>query len=98
AEHAGNLREPARADAVRALFVFLDLLESDANTLAELGLREALLQTADSNVLSDQHVNRLWRPFCHDHGSENSESYDGGPDFLAIYRKWNRITNYKHAS
>src|SRR5262249_10826483 len=56
AKRAGDLREPARADAVRAVLVFLDLLERHVEVMTELGLGQAALQAADSDVSSHQSV------------------------------------------
>ncbi|HEY6222466.1 MAG TPA: hypothetical protein VIW26_01665 [Gemmatimonadales bacterium] len=63
AEGAGKLIEPAGADAVRAVFIFLDLLGSHPEVAAELGLREAALQTTDPDIASDQdiHAHRSFR-------------------------------------
>src|SRR5690349_23687800 len=39
-ERGGDLLKPSRADTIDALLVFLDLLEADAELLAQLGLRD----------------------------------------------------------
>ena len=58
AEHIGDLVEPAGADPVGALLVFLHLLECHADLLAELALRQPLLQPADADILPDQDIDR----------------------------------------
>jgi len=45
--------QPAGRDAIGALLVFLDLLERDAELLAELGLRQPALQPEGANALAD---------------------------------------------
>src|SRR5262249_3389308 len=66
AEGIGDLRQAGGAAAVRALFVFLDLLERQADPRTKLGLREPLLQAADADVLADQDVDRTRVSFRHD--------------------------------
>ena len=59
--YAKNIRDllnPASADPVSALLVFLNLLERDANTRAKFSLGQTHLEPANPDVLSNQHVNR----------------------------------------
>jgi len=52
------LREPAGADPVCALFVFLDLLERHADLPAKVALRQLFLNPANADVLTNQHIDR----------------------------------------
>src|SRR4051794_29521564 len=64
AERAGDLAQAARADAVGAVLVFLDLLERHPEMIAERALAQAALQAADPDVSADQAVH--WkRSFRH---------------------------------
>src|SRR5579872_924111 len=51
-ERDGNLLETGGSDPVYALLVFLDLLKTDAELLAELRLRNLLFHTPQSNPLA----------------------------------------------
>src|SRR5690349_6408340 len=64
-ENVGDLGKPAGADPVRALLVFLHLLECYTYPPAELTLRQALLQPTDADVLTDQDVDRQWTSLRH---------------------------------
>ena len=63
-ERAGDLAQAARADAVGAVLVLLDLLERHPEMVPERGLGQAALQAADPDVSADQRVHRK-RSFRH---------------------------------
>jgi hypothetical protein len=65
AEHLGDPLQPAGRDAVRALFVFLHLLERHADELAELGLRQSALQAQRAHALPDLSVAGISASSCH---------------------------------
>ena len=51
--------QPAGADAVFAVLVFLNLLESHAERLAELGLAHLAPLTQKPNARTNQHIDRI---------------------------------------
>src|SRR5882757_2276849 len=55
-ERGGDLLQTGSADAVDTLFVLLDLLEADAEFVAELCLRDLLLYTPQANPLAQFNV------------------------------------------
>ena len=59
AQYVGNSRKAAGADAIGALFVFLHLLERNAQGLAEGALRHATGGPFDSNATANLDVNRV---------------------------------------
>src|SRR5215813_4346550 len=65
AEHLGDLCQPAGADAVHALLVFLNLLKCHAELLRERGLRQATLQSLDTNPLPNLDVDGVGLLRCH---------------------------------
>src|SRR5690606_14855265 len=59
-EYRRNRLQAARADAVRALLIFLDLLECDAEQLSELLLAHAEHVAAQPDATADVHVYWIW--------------------------------------
>ena len=57
-ERLGDLLEADRADPVDALLVFLDLLERDAQRLAELVLADARRNPSGADLLAERLVSR----------------------------------------
>src|SRR5215467_9149338 len=55
-EEHGDLQQPPAANAIGALLVFLDLLESQIELISKLGLSESFLQTIDPNIATDDSV------------------------------------------
>jgi hypothetical protein len=55
-EHFGDLEQPSSADAVRALLVFLNLLEADAERFTKLFLAYPLLQSTRPHAISDKRI------------------------------------------
>src|SRR6476469_2787832 len=55
-ERGGDLLKTSSADAVHALLVLLDLLEADAQLVAELGLRDLLFHTPQAYPLAQLNV------------------------------------------
>src|ERR1700730_16275603 len=55
-KEVADLLKPARADGVRTLFVFLNLLEADADPFSELGLRKAAFEAARPDTATQLHV------------------------------------------
>jgi len=55
--------EPARWDAVRPLFVLLNLLERNVDQNAKLSLRQAALQTDSADAPSDFEIRRIRSAF-----------------------------------
>ena len=62
AEHLRQIEQPAGADAVDALLVLLDLLEGQAELLAELLLAHAEQHAAEAHPAADMHVDRIGPP------------------------------------
>ena len=58
-ERLGDPHQPSCADPVHALFVFLDLLERDAEQIAEFGLRHALGHAPRADALADLDIVRI---------------------------------------
>ena len=56
----GDVLQAARADPVGALLVFLDLLERDAEMLAELLLAHPQHHATQTNPTADMDVDRIW--------------------------------------
>src|SRR5262249_37083118 len=65
AEHPRKVEEPARANAIDALFVFLHLLECEAQMLAKLFLAHAEQHAPKPYARADMHIHRIGtaRPF-----------------------------------
>jgi hypothetical protein len=61
----GDLHQAAGADAVRALLVFLNLLEGDPKLIGERGLRHVLGEAPDPDVASDDDVGLMRSLFLH---------------------------------
>src|SRR5258708_1291955 len=61
-EYPGDLRKPPGADPVHALFIFLYLLERDAELAGEVALRHADDQSMSANGLSDLDVRGIRPP------------------------------------
>jgi len=59
-KYAAQVVETARADAVGAAFVFLDLLKGQPDGFAELFLAEAEQRPALANLSADVDINRMW--------------------------------------
>ena len=59
AEHLRQIEQPAGADAVDALLVLLDLLEGEAELLAELLLAHAEQHAAEADPAADVHIDRI---------------------------------------
>ena len=59
-EKCGSGEQVGSADAVARVLVLLDLLEGEAEGLAELRLRVAALQAALSEALADLDVDGIW--------------------------------------
>ena len=59
AQHLREIEQPAGADAVDALLVLLDLLEREAQLLAELFLAHAEQHAAKADAAADVHVDRI---------------------------------------
>ena len=64
-EDLRDLEQPARADAVHALLVFLNLLEGQSHAFAKSLLAHAKQHTAQSHPASDMLVNRVRLLACH---------------------------------
>ena len=62
AQHLRQIEQPAGADAVDAFLVLLDLLEGQAELLAELLLAHAEQHAAKAHPAADMHVDRVWPP------------------------------------
>jgi hypothetical protein len=58
-EHLGNRGQLTRAELVHAFFVSLDLLEGDTNPFGKRGLRQAALQSLDTNSLPDLDIDGI---------------------------------------
>ena len=63
----GDVLQPAGANPVGSLFVFLDLLESQPQPFAELLLTHSQHQPAHAHTGTDVLVRGIWRLFCHHH-------------------------------
>ena len=59
AQHLCQIEQPAGADAVDALLVFLHLLERQAELLAELLLAHAEQHAPKANAAADVHIDRV---------------------------------------
>jgi hypothetical protein len=55
-EHVRDFCQTTGANPIHALFVLLDLLERYAELLSEFGLRQATLQSMETNPLPNLHV------------------------------------------
>ena len=64
-EHLGNPEQPAGGDAVRAPLVFLNLLERDAESVAQLGLAQSALQPQSAHTFGDLGVDRIAAALSH---------------------------------
>src|SRR6476620_2155890 len=64
-EDLRHVIEPARADPIRSLLVFLYLLKGDAEQFAQLLLAHADQQPAHPHAISDMAVDKVWIAFCH---------------------------------
>lgn len=53
------MRQPARADPVGALFVFLYLLKREPESVAELFLADAEFNPVQTHTSADMRVNRV---------------------------------------
>jgi hypothetical protein len=73
AEHIGDLRKAPGADAIRTLFIFLHLLERDAEPLCKLALRHARGQPMRANGFANSAVRRSWPSFLRVESSGLSE-------------------------
>jgi hypothetical protein len=60
-----DVPQPARRDTIRPSLVFLDLLERDAELVAEFGLTHAELPSANADSLPDLDVERRSFTFPH---------------------------------
>ncbi|MBB4320470.1 hypothetical protein GGE43_004077 [Agrobacterium tumefaciens] len=58
-QRMSNFRKHAGRNAVRAFFIFLDLLEGNADLLAKAGLRDAVEQAPLTDCLTDGDINRM---------------------------------------
>ena len=101
AEHLGDPLQPARRNAVRALFVFLHLLERHADELAELGLRQAALQAQRAHALPDLGVAGISAASCHfglqwiapnGEGHRDPDRWTAGPARAECYADVQRTT------
>src|ERR1041385_7369406 len=72
-----NLLQPTGTDPVRALFVFLNLLKSQAERIAELLLAHSQHHPAHADPASDMLVGRVWRLFC-------KRSHGASPPFSSM--------------
>ena len=63
-EDARHRMKTARADAIGAFLVLLNLLESYAERGRKLGLAHAELNPPDADLRSDEHIRLVW-PFLH---------------------------------
>ena len=61
-EYLGDLRQPSGADPVRALFIFLHLLERDAKLAGEIALRHARDQPMSADGLPEFDVRGIRPP------------------------------------
>ena len=65
-----ELAESARADSVRAFFVFLDLLKGKAEHIAQVGLAHLQLDSERFDARTDMYVNGVvlfgWLGWRHD--------------------------------
>src|ERR1700737_125236 len=61
-EYLGDLRKPPGADPVHAFFIFLYLLERDAEPAGEVALRHAPDQSMSADGLSDLDVRGIRPP------------------------------------
>src|SRR5262249_52818729 len=64
-ENVRNLLQPARADAIGALFVFLHLLKSQAKSIAELFLTHRQHHATHAHAATDMLIDRIWRLLGH---------------------------------
>jgi hypothetical protein len=64
-EHLGNPEQPAGGDAVRAPLVFLNLLERDAESVAQLALAQSALQPQSAHTFGDLGVDRIAAALSH---------------------------------
>src|SRR5258705_5540697 len=76
-----NLLQPARADAVRALLVFLHLLEREIERVPELLLTHAKHHPPHPNAASDMLVGRVGTLFYH------SLSFEPASMVLALFSR-----------
>ena len=60
AQHLRQIEQSAGANTIDALLVFLDLLERQAELLAELLLAHAKQHTTEPHAASDMDVDRIW--------------------------------------
>ena len=74
----GDLLQPARADPIGALFVFLDLLKCQPERVAKLFLAHSQHHAAHTNATSDMLVGRVRRLFC-EHSHEFLRPYLSQP-------------------
>jgi hypothetical protein len=64
-QNIGNALKPSGADAIGALFVFLDLLEGQSQLIGKLFLRSFLLQAKRPNAPSNLDVHSIRASFRH---------------------------------
>jgi hypothetical protein len=64
-QHGADLLQPARADSVCALFIFLDLLDRQSECFAERDPADLPFAPPHANALADVSVNRVRRFWRH---------------------------------
>jgi hypothetical protein len=69
-ERSGDLLEPNRANPIDAFFIFLDLLERDAQLIAKFGLAHSGRDPPGADLFTELNVRgagRTWRQFLGNH-------------------------------